>query len=361
LFDGNGGLSQLNLTSIKMGLLNDLSLVLTRTPSGDDYVLRGRSLDGSMIGRNGSGPAGGEAAPASETVKGPFHVNARLDRLAMRDGVTITPFNLDLSGVGERPGQLALSGSLSRTATINANIEATQAGRKLTLTAGDAGLLLKGLFAFEDMRGGKLSLTAVLPGRAADPDITGPAPDFTGKLDIDDFTMLHQSFLSRLFSAGSLTGLSDLLGGDGITIENMDVPFSSKNNVISIQNARAVGRAVGATADGYIDRPKSLISLKGSISPALLGINSVLGNIPLLGDILTSKKGEGILGVTYSATGSAEQPDINVNPLAMLTPGILRRIFEGHMPTGKDAPSNAAPPAAPAKPAPAPPASGVTP
>jgi len=357
LFDGNGGLSQLNLTSIKMGLLNDLSLVLTRTPSGDDYVLRGRSLDGSMIGRNGAGPAGGEAAPAAQTVSGPFHVSARLDRLAMREGVTITPFNLDLSGIGERFGQLALSGSLSPSATISAAIESTPAGRKVTVTTGDAGLLLKGLFAFPDMRGGKLTLTALLPGRAADPDITGPAPDFTGKLDIDNFTMLRQSFLSRLFSAGSLTSLSDLLSGNGITVENMDVPFSSKNNVITIQNARAVGPAVGATAEGYIDRPKSLLSLKGSISPALLGINTVLGNIPLLGDLLTSKKGEGILGVTYTASGSAEEPKISVNPLSMLTPGILRRIWEGHMPTSKDAPSNAPQPApAPAKPVAPPPA-----
>ena len=125
--------------------------------------------------------------------------------------------------------------------------------------------------------------------------------------------------------------------------------------MITIQNARAVGPAVGATAEGYIDRPKSLLSLKGSISPALLGINTVLGNIPLLGDILTSKKGEGILGVTYTASGSAEEPKISVNPLAMLTPGILRRIFEGHMPTSKDAPSNAVVPA-PAKPATPPPA-----
>ena len=92
------------------------------------------------------------------------------------------------------------------------------------------------------------------------------------------------------------------------------------------------GRAIGATADGYIDRPKNQMALKGSLVPAY-GLNSVLGNIPLLGDVLVSKKGEGIFGVTYSATGNADQPKISVNPLSVLTPGILRRIFEGHMPT----------------------------
>ena len=120
----------------------------------------------------------------------------------------------------------------------------------------------------------------------------------------------------------------------------MNGPFTPKNTVISVLEARARGRAIGATADGYIDRPKSQIALKGSLVPAY-GLNSVLGNIPLLGDVLVSKKGEGVFGVTYSATGNAEQPKIDVNPLSVLTPGILRRIFEGHMPTAANAPSNA--------------------
>jgi hypothetical protein len=162
-------------------------------------------------------------------------------------------------------------------------------------------------------------------------------------LDIDNFTMVHQALLTRLFSAGSLTGMGDLMGGDGISIENLSVPFSSKNNVISVMNARAQGRAICASSDGYLDRPRGTLALKGSLVPAC-GVNSVLSNIPLLGDILASKKGEGILSATYSATGNMEQPTISTNPLSMLAPGIFRRIFEGHMPTSKDAPSNAPPP-----------------
>jgi hypothetical protein len=208
------------------------------------------------------------------------------------------------------------------------------------LDAGDAGQLIQGLFNFQSIKGGKLHLVANLPGRASDPDVGAGAPDYQGTLDIDDFQVVNQPFLARLFSAGSLTGIGDLMGGDGISIENMNVPFTSKNNVISVRDARARGRAIGATADGYIDRPKSQVALKGSLVPAY-GLNSVLGNIPLLGDVLVSKKGEGVFGVTYSATGNAEQPKIDVNPLSVLTPGILRRIFEGHMPTAANAPSNA--------------------
>ncbi|HKD46139.1 MAG TPA: DUF3971 domain-containing protein, partial [Rhizomicrobium sp.] len=102
-FDRNGALSVLNFSSVKMGPQNDLSFTLTHTPVGNDYALRGRSLDGSLIGREvgKSEPIVVKGSVSDETPVGPFHVDAKLDRLAMRDGVAIAPFNLDLSGVGD--------------------------------------------------------------------------------------------------------------------------------------------------------------------------------------------------------------------------------------------------------------------
>ncbi len=290
-----------------------------------------------------AGAANGQPA-RDDTPAGPFHIDARLDRLAMRDGVTIAPFNLDLAGIGNRPSALSLAGNIGK-ATIGGNIETTATGRKFTLNTSDAGELIRGLFDFQSIKGGKLRLSAALPGRASDPNSGAGIPDYQGTLDIDNFQVVNQPLLARLFSAGSLTGIGDLMGGDGITIDNLNVPFASKNNVVSVHDARARGPAIGATADGYIDRPKNQVALKGSLVPAY-GLNSVLGVIPLLGDVLVSKKGEGVFGVTYSATGNADQPKIDVNPLSVLTPGILRRIFEGHIPTAANAPSNA-PAAAP--------------
>ncbi len=350
-FDKTGALTQLNFPSVKMGTLNDLSFVLARNAqTGDTYTVRGRSMDGSLVGRNGDTKPGNpgvnaSAPPPNETPAGPYRIDAKLERLAMRDNVFIAPFNLDLSGVGEKPGTLNLSGTLNRTGVtttgaITGSITPTAQGRQFNLQAGDAGLLLRGMFAFESMRGGKMVLTASLPGRAIDPPAGPGQPDYAGNLDITDFTMLNQSFLSRLFSAGSLVGVGDLLGGSGISVDKLDVPFTSKNNVISVHDSIVSGPAVGGTAEGYIDRPKNQIALKGSMVPAY-GLNSIISNVPLLGDLLASKKGEGIIGVTYSATGSADEPVISVNPLSALTPGILRRIFQGRMPDAANAPSNA--------------------
>lgn len=347
-FGRNGELTVLNLPSVRMGPLNDLSFQLSRGPNGDDYLLRGHSLDGSKIGRTGSSEqlGGTQAAtqPDQDIPEGRLHIDARLDRLAMRSGVAIAPFNLDMGLNGIRPSALTLSGSVtmgSKSAPLAANLETSASGRKVTFTSGDAGLLARGVFGFESMRGGALSATVNLPGQAADAG-NSAGPDFTGVLTIKDFQLLNQPLISRLFAAGSLTGIGDLMGGDGITLEEWNFPFTSKNNVLSVNGARAVGRAIGASADGYIDRPHGTVALKGSLIPAY-ELNSIISNIPLLGDLLASKQGEGIFGITYSATGNMEHPDISTNPLSMLTPGILRRIFQGHIPTAANAPSNAPP------------------
>jgi hypothetical protein len=73
------------------------------------------------------------------------------------------------------------------------------------------------------------------------------------------------------------------------------------------------------------------VDLSGSLVP-IYGLNSFLGSVPILGDILVSKKGEGIFGLTYAMKGNLNEPSISVNPLSVLTPGIFRRIFEFAIP-----------------------------
>ena len=51
--------------------------------------------------------------------------------------------------------------------------------------------------------------------------------------------------------------------------------------------------------------------------------------MPLLGAILSGGEGEGVFAITFTLSGDADDPDIFVNPLSLLTPGFLRNVFEG--------------------------------
>jgi len=335
VFNEEGHLANLSIPSVRVGSNEDFSLNLKRDGSGTDIAIRGHSLDGTRLASKGSGGNGDD----DQLIEGPFHISARLDKLMLREGVAVAPFMLETSGIGDRLSALTLSGSLSKTATVSGDM-ATDSARHLTISTSDAGLLIKGLFGSTSIRGGKLDLVATLPGRGNDPPKDPKVSEFQGKITARDFKVLNQPLLTRLFTAGSLGGLINLMQGQGIAVDELEAPFSSRNGVISVHDAKATGPSIGVTADGYIDRPKNDLALKGTLVP-MFGLNNVLGNIPLLGDVLISKQGEGVFGMTYSAHGNADQPEISVNPLAMLTPGILRRIFEGKMPTAAQAPSNA--------------------
>jgi len=355
-FNPDGQMASLSAPTVRSGSANDFSFNLTRSSAGEDVVVRGRSVDGTRIAGRGSSNGNGKAAAStpratsSTGFDGPFHVSVKVDRAVLRSGVAIAPFNIDYAGVGERIGSLALNGTLGKNASLAGNIVPSGADRKLVVTSNDVGLLARGLFGFQSMKGGKLDLQIVLHGpvnpAASDPPA---ANDYQGVMKLEDFRLLNQPFLARLFSAGSLIGFGNLLQGDGIAIDELRVPFSSRNGVLAIQDARATGPAIGVSAEGYLDRPKNEIAIKGTLVP-LFGINSVLGFIPLLGDLLVSKPGEGIIGMTYSVAGDPEEPRISVNPLSMVTPGILRRIFEGKMPDAANAPSNVKPAPATATP-----------
>jgi len=333
-FDGNAHLVQLAFPQIKFGAIDDFAFTLTRGSAGTEISVRGKSLDGTRLAsRGGSGSGSGSGGTADNTsLEGPFRIGARLDRLVLRENVVIAPFALDVAGVGDRPSSLSLTGTLGKNATVTAEMTGGEGARKLTFASSDLGLLSKGLFGFSSLRGGRIELNASLPGNAE-------GPDYQGKLTMRDFKILNQPFLTRLFTAGSLDGMINLMQGQGIAVDKLEAPFSSKNGVIGISGARANGPSVGFTADGYIDRPKNLIALKGTLAP-LFGINSLLNAIPLVGPVITGKPGEGVFGMTYSISGNADKPDVSVNPLSMLAPGILRRIFEGNIPKAAQAPSN---------------------
>lgn len=60
--------------------------------------------------------------------------------------------------------------------------------------------------------------------------------------------------------------------------------------------------------------------MQGVISPVYM-LNGV-------GAILT-KRGEGVFGFNYRLEGTADDPDVSVNPLSILTPGMFRELFRG--------------------------------
>lgn len=334
-FAADGSLTALQMPVFHIGQKNDFALYLTHNAQMTDIQVQGRLFDGSRLMRHGTD----EPDAALDEQASSLRLTAKVDKVLLRNNVVVNGLDLDFATNGSRLASLHLAGTMGKSA-LQGSLSQNIAGRTVVVRIGDAGQLLKGLYGVAGLHGGKIDMTAFFPGRATDPPShDSNAPDFKGKLVMKDFTAVDQPFLARLFTAGSLGGMVNLMQGEGIAIDMLEMPFVSRNNVISIQDMRAVGPAIGLTGEGYIDRPQGQIALKGTLVP-LYGLNSVLGVIPLIGDVLTSKKGEGIFGMSYTVRGNVEEPSISVNPLSVLAPGILRRLFEGRPLNALQAPSN---------------------
>jgi hypothetical protein len=56
-------------------------------------------------------------------------------------------------------------------------------------------------------------------------------------------------------------------------------------------------------------------------------VNALLGKIPVIGHLFTAEKGGGLFAVRAKITGKLTNPNVSVNPLSALTPGVFRDVF----------------------------------
>jgi hypothetical protein len=169
------------------------------------------------------------------------------------------------------------------------------------------------------LSGGQL----VIDGNSSGALLTAPV-SVSAKLD--GFTVLEAPLLAQVLSFSSLRQTLNTLNSEGLIIDSFfgDLLLSGDN--LSSDLLRAHGGSVGATIKGSMALDEGAIDLQGSVIP-LHKISNVAGKIPLLKHVLVGDDGEGIVALDYAVTGSFDKPDVKVNPGSLLTPGVLRDLF----------------------------------
>jgi uncharacterized protein YhdP len=118
-----------------------------------------------------------------------------------------------------------------------------------------------------------------------------------------------------------------MLAGSGIPFSTLRADFAYSDDRLVLENLLAYGGAIGVTANGLIDVVPDRLDLQGTIVPAY-ALNSIIGNIPVIGSLLMGGEGQGLFAANYRVTGSSTEPQVSVNPLSALAPGFLRRLFQ---------------------------------
>ena len=249
----------------------------------------------------------------------PWTLDARFTRVALTKTAGFSAVTLSA----------ASDGNLVREATITSGAPEQVRGRiapggagarSLSLTAADAGALLRDLDVTDNMRGGTLALTAQFDDRAP------PRHPLSGTAQIVGSRIAEAPAVAKVLQGMSLYGLAAALRGPGMTVTRAVAPFRLDGPVLTIADARAYNPSLGVTIKGSVDLNRRVADLQGTIVPAYM-LNSFLGGIPVIGRLFSPERGGGLFAATYSVRGSLRDPAVTVNPLAALTPGFLRGLF----------------------------------
>ncbi len=107
----------------------------------------------------------------------------------------------------------------------------------------------------------------------------------------------------------------------------MRVPFSVGHGQFVMHDGAINGQLVSASMRGKVDFRAQTLNVGGTYVP-MSGLMRAPAPIPVIGPLLTGPRGEGIFGITFAIQGSMAKPQVMVNPLSIITPGIFREIFQ---------------------------------
>ena len=327
-FGADGGLLDLDVPRLFIENQADLSARLRRKDDmlvidlEGDYLYAGGLIDEFFGTQGGEGDEGG--------LPGGMIIDGALQTVDLKGAVSLKDVVVTGQHDGQEMSSLSLTGQFDDGGTMAINIDENGKGlgHDLTLVTDQFGKALEGAFGISSVSGGDAIFSATLLEE-------GP---LAGTLKAQEVKLQDAPLVARLLSIGSLDGMANVLNGEGIDFDELVTDIQLEDGELRFVNARLTGSALGLSANGNMGLDDGDFDLRGAVAPAY-GVNSFLADLPGVGELLVSRKGEGVFAFGYQVSGPVAEPTISVNTLTALTPGILRRLFEpvvGQTPTTDD-------------------------
>ena len=266
----------------------------------------------------------GQLAADSEA-HDPFSVDltARLGTVVGFYDTTVNDAQVTLKKQNGRLVALNATGKLNGRIPLVVKLDETNGARIVHAESRDAGAAFRLIGFYPKVDGGEASLEVNL-------DASEPGTK-TGTLWARNFVVLGDSVVSDVLSdpqsEAALGQHKKQVRQSRISFDQLRAPFSVGKGQFQLNDAYVNGPALGATMRGRVDFKAQTVNLGGTYVP-LYGLNSALGAIPILGGIFVGRQGEGVVGITFAIQGQLDDPNVLVNPISVVAPGIFRQIFE---------------------------------
>jgi hypothetical protein len=328
-FTPDGKVRRVDFLRLAYGGRTDIEGAITFRPNnaGLDVVAKGEQFNAEPVvskeeERQGDAEARAKEGPRRRKADlPPMSVTGSVKALWLSKDGKLSHASATLQRDAEDWHHVAIKGGLGTDKSLTVDIRPGSPKRRLVkVTSDDAGETLRAFDSYEHLMGGTLEVEGYY-------DDSKEEQPLIGTVRITDYNIVKAPALARLLTVAALSGIVDVLRGEGVGFSTLDAPFTLTDGLLQVKDARAYGAALGITATGEIDVDASRIALEGTVVPAY-ALNSALGKIPILGWLVTGgEKGSGLVAFNYRMKGPTQDPEVWVNPLSALTPGFLRNLF----------------------------------
>lgn len=316
-------LSSANFSSMNLSPSDSFAVALKQSKGVYDISVTGDVADlRPVISRmRSSTDSGGSSGNPSE---GGVTVRLKLSRLIGFNDEAIRNASLLLTVREGDVKRLDLSGVTNNGQAVVGETRSGNGRDIISLTSGDAGSLARFADLYTHMRGGLLNLQFE----------TETGSDWNGSVDIRNFNVVNEQRLQSMVSTPSGDGGRSL---NSAVKGNVDISSSKfqrgfarmayRNGTMILDNGLVRGEQIGATFQGVVKDRRGNMDMTGTFMPAY-GLNRLFGELPLFGAILGNGRDRGLLGITFKLSGKFSKPNLTVNPLSIIAPGVFRQIFE---------------------------------
>jgi hypothetical protein len=297
--------------------LSDGDKATLKADRGSDGVLRVSMYGDVYDGRNFV-----KASLAGHTPDKPkqrqkqidLDLDIKIGTVAGHNGEALRGLDLKLQRRGGHIRQFMLKAKIGRDTPLigDLRLRASDKHQVVYFETDDAGALFRFTDMYPRMFGGQMWV-------AMDPPTQEQAPQI-GSLSIRNFVVRNEPALERVVS-----GAPGVKRGS-VQFSEMRADFTRFPGKMAVRDGVVRGPLLGVTVEGQVDYVNNAVHLRGTFVP-FYGLNNMFGQIPIVGLFLGGGNNEGLLGITYEATGPPSAPRITINPVTAIAPGLLRKFI----------------------------------
>ncbi len=326
--DGKG-LAELKLDRVRHARTDVTILVSAREDGGFNLSIKGASLDGAKL------------IESDRDTKDDKRAGQPQQNLALRLAVKRIYFGADrylanvrgrAARIGGRWTVIHFDAEVAPGKPLRVRFAERGPGRAMAIYTGDAGATLRAFNIMDNVRGGTLDIRSSFVGKRG--------KRFVGLIAMRNYRLIKAPTLKRIVEQGSLEGLLGAFDNEkGVLFREFIAPFEYRKGIIRVRNGRAIGSQLGVTFEGTLDLTAQRIEMDGTVVPNYT-LNSILGKLPLVGEILVGGKNSGIIATAYTAEGPLKHPRLKVHSLSALTPAFLRGLWRKFRNNGPNSAEN---------------------